>query len=276
VEVAETPAEQESALDRLMAAKGWTDPSQIAEAYEYLESRAGRQGQELGDLRKLVEDKFESLEQQQQRPQVSDWDSLIDDNPARAYQVALQNGDQYHAQAARQAWDDLAPGSPDMYDANRFMYGKISELENRLTETTQPIQQQARENELAAAYQTARDKYTDWDAREQAMKQAVEASPFTRSLIVNALESGDYDQKVEALDTLYKLTAGPVDPANLRAAAKDIARVQAEENQRAKEAAMVASGTAAVDPPRLSEADQIAAEWDKLDAPWKSGWLEPS
>jgi hypothetical protein len=92
---------------------------------------------------------------------------------------------------------------------------------------------------------------------------------------VNALESGDYNQKVEALDTLYKLTAGPVDPANLRAAAQDIARVQAEENQRAKEAAMVASGTSSVDPPRLSEADQIAAEWDKLDAPWKNGWLEP-
>jgi len=234
----------------------------------------GRQSEEVGEIRQLRE-QMAVLQEQQQRPQVSDWDSLIDENPARAYQTAVAQNDAFRTQQAREAWEDLSPGAPDMFDANRYLYKKLTDLEQRVTKTTAPLQQQA-QTQIAGVYEAVRKQYPDFDQFESAMSQLIDTRPMLKDMFAKVVQQGSPDEQFAYLEDLHALASGRK-ADTLREAAKEVARDHATETLRAKQEAQVASASANMDtgPSRTAAqqmADRIGAEWDEIEKPYKDGW----
>ena len=228
---------------------------------------AGRLSNELGELRKLQE----QIAENQARPQVSDWESLIDDNPAKAAQIALQAGNNIAYQQARQAWDELAPGAPDLFEQNLRFQKQLADMEAKLHETTAPIAAQQTTQQVAQAYSQIKERYPDWDEFEDAMAQAVETRPLLKESLSKVLSSGDTVQQVAALEDLYLITAGRKSDT-LAAETKKVAQSLAEETLQAKQDAVVVSATSAVvEQPRTRHDDlwDVAAADEEARA---SGW----
>jgi hypothetical protein len=226
---------------------------------------AGRLSNELGELRKLQEQALEHA----QRPQVSDWDSLIEDSPEQAARLAIQNGDNYRYQQAREAWNDLAPGAPALFEQGLRMEKQIADLEARFTQTTQPLQQQQQTQNVAAAYQQIQAKYPDFDKFEDAMAEVVETRPLIKESLTKVLTTGSHEEQVAFLDDLYVLTAGRTSDT-LRQAQTEAAQSFAAETQQAKQDAIVVSATATA-----AEPAQAKTWWDVAEADEKrraDGW----
>jgi hypothetical protein len=226
---------------------------------------AGRLSNELGELRKLQEQALEHAS----RPQVSDWDSLIDDDPARAAQIALQAGDNYRYQQAREAWNDVAPGAPEVFEQNLRLQKQMQELEQRFTQTAEPLAAQQKTQQVATAYSAIREQYPDFDKFEDAMAEVVETRPLVKRNLAAALQSGDAEEQYAVLEDLYLITAGRKSDT-LREAQTQAAQSFAEETLKAKQDAVVVSATST-----QAEPVQPKTWWDEAladDASRDSGW----
>jgi hypothetical protein len=248
------------------------DPSALQAQIAALEKRladkddfAGRLSNELGELRKLQEQTLEHA----QRPQVSDWDSLIEENPAQAAQLALQNGDNYRYQQAREAWNDLAPGAPEVFEQNLRLQRQMQELEQRFQQTTAPIAERQSKEQIANAYVQIQAKYPDFDKFEDAMAEVVETRPLIKESLTKVLTSGSPEEQVAFLEDLYMLTAGRVTDT-LRQAQTEAAQSFAQETLQAKQDAIVVSATSTA-----AEPAQPKTWWDVAEADEKrraDGW----
>jgi hypothetical protein len=226
---------------------------------------AGRLSNELGELRKLQEQALEHAS----RPQVSDWDSLIDDDPARAAQIALQAGDNYRYQQAREAWNDVAPGAPEVFEQNLRLQKQMADLEQRFTQTAEPLAAQQKTQQVATAYSAIREQYPDFDKFEDAMAEVVETRPLVKRNLAAALQSGDANEQYAVLEDLYLITAGRKSDT-LREAQTQAAQSFAEETLKAKQDAVVVSATST-----QAEPVQPKTWWDEAladDASRDSGW----
>jgi hypothetical protein len=226
---------------------------------------AGRLSNELGELRKLQEQALEHAS----RPQVSDWDSLIDDDPARAAQMALQAGDNYRYQQAREAWNDVAPGAPEVFEQNLRLQKQMADLEQRFTQTAEPLAAQQKTQQVATAYSAIREQYPDFDKFEDAMAEVVETRPLVKRNLAAALQSGDANEQYAVLEDLYLITAGRKSDT-LREAQTQAAQSFAEETLKAKQDAVVVSATST-----QAEPVQPKTWWDEAladDASRDSGW----
>lgn len=268
-EPADEAAAEEQAAERARDEKGRfakqedTDAAALKAQIEALEKRladkddfAGRLSNELGELRKLQEQALE----QQSRPQISDWDALIEDNPARAAQVALQAGDGYRYQQARQAWDELAPGAPDLFEHNFRLQKQLDELAAELKQGIAPIAEQQQVATTAAAYKRALEQYPDFDQHEETMQQIVDTNPVLKDALQLAVKSGDQDKQYSALSTIYQLATGRASDT-LTAEAKKVAASLAQETLQAKQDAIVVSATS-----NASEPAQPKTWWDVAEA----------
>jgi uncharacterized coiled-coil protein SlyX len=223
------------------------------------EESLGRQSEELGELRKLRA-QMDQLQEHVQRPVVSDWDSLIEDNPEQAARLAIQGGDNYRYQQAREAWNDLAPGAPALFEQGLRMEKQIADLEARFTQTTQPLQQQQQTQQVAQAYQQIQAKYPDFDKFEDAMAEVVETRPLIKESLTKVLTSGSPEEQVAFLEDLYVLTAGRASDT-LRAAQTEAAQSFAQETLAAKQDAIVVSATSTA-----AEPVQAKTWWDVAEA----------
>jgi hypothetical protein len=254
------------------AAPEEADASQLQAQIAQLEKRladkddfAGRLSNELGELRKLQEQALEHA----QRPQVSDWDSLIEESPEQAARLAIQGGDNYRYQQAREAWNDLAPGAPALFEQGLRMEKQIMDLEARFTQTTQPLQQQQQTQQVAQAYQQIQAKYPDFDKFEDAMAEVVETRPLIKESLTKVLTTGSPEEQVAFLEDLYVLTAGRASDT-LRAAQTEAAQSFAAETLAAKQDAIVVSATSTA-----AEPAQAKTWWDVAEANEKrlaDGW----
>jgi hypothetical protein len=244
--------------------------AQIAQLEKRLADKdefAGKMSNELGELRKLQEQIAES----QSRPHVSDWDSLIDSDPFQAYQLALQSGDQYRISQAREAWNDLAPGVPAMFDANRALYGEVQALQNQVKQTTASQSETQQTQQMAQAYSAIKEKYPDYDKFEDAMAEAVETRPLLKKALTESLASGDANEQYAVLEDLYLVTAGR-NSDTLRDAKQQAAQSFAAETLQAKQDAIVASSTSTpVEEPR-SRHDDLWALGEEDEAIRSAGW----
>jgi hypothetical protein len=226
---------------------------------------AGRLSNELGELRKLQEQALEHA----QRPHVSDWDSLIEDNPEQAARLAIQGGDNYRYQQAREAWNDLAPGAPALFEQGLRMEKQIQDLEARFTQTTEPIAARQQTEQVAGAYSAVKEKYPDFDKFEDAMTEIVETRPYVKESLTKVLTSGSPEEQVAFLEDLYVLTAGRASDT-LRAAQTEAAQSFAQETLAAKQDAIVVSATSTA-----AEPAQAKTWWDVAEANEKrlaDGW----
>ena len=262
--------------ERLYAGK-LKSVEELERAYLELEQRSGRTSQELGELRALREEMAairERVEQPAPTPIPSNWDDVLDDNPAKAAKMALDAGDRERYEEAKAAWDAESPGAPEIYEQNMILQYELSQVKAKVEAQQQPVQSEREVNATAQALQKVKEAHPDWDKFEDAMAQVMEERPLYSSALREAVEAADADAQAAIFGDLYQLVAGRRSE-NLTQVTEEARRAAADAQLRARQDAVVVSATGNATEVKLSEADRIAAEWDKLDAPYSSGWLEP-
>lgn len=268
--VKQEEAVTESQPDEMLLGK-FKSADDLVRAYQELEQHTGGLRQELGQLRQEVQTVAERAE----RPTIpSNWETLLDDNPAQAAKLALDAGDRAKYEEAKRVWDSESPGAPELYEQTMLLNYELEQVKEAVAATQAPQVEQMQVNATAQALATVKQQHPDFDDFETGMSQLMQERPLYMSAFKEAVVAADVSAQAAILNDLYDLVAGRRSD-NLTQAQQEVNRDAAEQQLRARQDAVVVSATSNASEPVLSEADRIAAEWDKLDAPYRTGWLEP-
>jgi hypothetical protein len=232
----------------------------LAESQSYI----GSLHQELGGLRQELANAAQAW--QNPRPQ-QDFESLLEENPQQAALMALNAGDHAAYQRAKQEWNDISPGAPDLFEANLRLQRQVQDIQQQVQAVSAPVQQQQQIQSLASVYRQVASENPDFEELRPAMVQVVnELADSGYDWITPAIESGDLRQAYSAMTTMVKL-ARAHEGGNLASAAQAAARQHVAETEAAKREAIVASATSTVasdDQPR-SPADALWDQWAEHD-----------
>jgi len=241
------------------------DPVKALKAATEAQALLGRQGRELGELRAWAEQHL-AAEAAPAQPQFDQdaLDTWFFENPSRVPDVArdaFYAGNQQLADAALAAWKEIDSRAASAFETEMITQRVRAEIH----------QEAASREQLAASWHEAAERFAqdhpDLDQLAPKMREIAPQYPG----IVQVLQSGDPQSKLEVLDFLYEKARGQ-SADTLRATAREIAREQAEEATEAIKKAAVASSAAAVPAGRGDDiAARIAADWDTLDAPYAPG-----
>lgn len=244
------------------------DEAKALKAAANQDSLLGRQAQELGQLRAQqaqLAAYLQAQEQQAAQRQTGpiDWETLIDEDPAYATQLAYQQGNEPAYRAAAQAWEELSPGTPNVWYENEQMKGAMGQVTSALTsqrQVEQARQMAQRADELVRQYPDLPDALDD-------MSQIAPRFPYE----LRALVSGTPEEALAATESLY-LKAKAMKSEEFVQRAQAIARSQTQEEMRVREGASVASASRTHTEPPLSAEERIAADWGKRDQMLAEGW----
>ena len=258
-EAAAEPETAQETVERLLAGKYKTSED-LERAHLEAQALIDRQGNELGQYRQYLQQLAEQQQRQAQAP--SDWDSLIDENPAYAAQLAYQQQNPHAYRAAMEAWEDVSPGTPSVWLQNM-------QLQAQAAETAQHQQQQQWNESLA---QFARENPGIDAIPTEELLAAGQNNPAFLEMIQ---KSTNPEARLGALRVLYLEAeqARGRKSETLVTAAQDIARVQAEATREAKAEAILSSANANLDGgPKKSGAEQVGDQWRQMEEHLHSGW----
>ena len=269
-EAAAEPA-VEAAPDTLILGK-FKNAEEVINAYTELEKHTGGLRNELGELRRMFEERLNQPAPPPVGAPVAITQDLIDQNPGYAVQLAYEQGNEPALRLAFEQWEDAEPTKAAAWYAQQLVAQERAEMQAQFAQLRAEIQPAAERADTEAFQAGLREYVAEKpDAAEfiQGGHLAALANEF--SWARETLERGTPQQQIEAIKSLHAIHRGR-NTDNLRVATQEVARATAEEAQREREEAFVASpsGTPGAVKPR--EADTIAAEWDKLQAPIESGW----
>lgn len=220
-----------------------------------------RQAEELRELRQVQEAMWQQqqYQQQQQHSAGMDWETLIDTNPAQATQLAYQQGNQAAYYQAVQAWEEVAPGAPELWSQNLAMRQQVDAL--------------AQESQAQRGMQAIDSLIRQYPDFEQQVDRIIEILPRYPHE-GKALVSQNPNEVLAAMESLYlKATRGPVDPATLAAQVQETARKLAHDEQQAVAEASVVTASRTQKEPALSTAQAIGASWDtEAEKRLNDGW----
>lgn len=256
-------AEPEDPEVQAILAKYGGDQAKALKALAESQSYIGSLHNELGELRQTVA----QAQQEWQRPRLqTDFDALLEENPQQAAMMALQAGDHAAYSRAKQEWNDISPGAPDLFEQNLRTQAELREIREALAQTQAPLVEQGRRQHLARAYQEVAQANPDFeDLRPQMAEVVTELESVGYDWITPALESGDQAQARGALHALVKM-ARAHRTGNLAQAAQEAARQHVAETEAAKRDAIVASATSTVATTEdKSPADALWDQWAQFD-----------
>lgn len=249
----------EETVERLLAGK-YKTAEELERAHLEAQALIDRQGNELGEWRQYVQQLAEAQQRQAQAP--SDWDALIDENPAQAAQLAYQQQNPHAYQAAMEAWEDVSPGTPAVWAQNMQLQAQMA--------SAQQHQLQQQWNESVAQF--ARDNP---GIDEIPLDELMEAGQRNPAFIEMIQRSTSPEARLGALRVLYLEAeqARGRKSDTLVTAARDIAREQAEATREAKNEAILASATANLDGgPKKTGAELVGDQWRAMDQHLHDGW----
>lgn len=241
------------------------DPAKALKAAVNAQALLGRQGQELGELRRIVEERLPEPEPAPQ-PQY-DQDALevwFAEHPTQIPELAARaylEGNEQVLNTAIAAWEDVDRG------AARAFERKIAVAEARRELSAESEQR----NQIVDEWSDAAEKFAEAhpDLEQVAPKMRELAPQFPN--MIQILRTGDPGSKLEVLEFLYDKARGQ-SADTLVTSARSIAREQAREAEEAIAGAAVASASSVVAGIEPSKAEQIAREWETADAPYRDGW----
>lgn len=266
-EPAAEQAAEEPAADEPPALIGgkFKTVDELLKSYQELERNRGQMANELGELRKTVD----QIQQQPTPPPFYGYgpsDEQIDQQPVEIAQWALQNGDENTYMRAIQA----------MYDsADPQLAVQATRLE--LARGTAPLYQELQELRAQAGKQQADQgieqwakEHPDFDRHQARMVELAQANPD----IQRTLELGNPAAARLVLDHLYTIAASEArqTPENFAQAVRDAASNAARDaQQEAADAAVLQAGKAASEAPKLTAAEKLGQQWAEIDAAY-DGW----
>jgi hypothetical protein len=263
---AKQEAEQELILGKFKS------QDDLVESYRQLEARLGQthaERQELNELRQMIQEQGQQFQQAVNRPRY-DFDTLIEEDPARATMIAYENGDQHNVQRAAAAWNEMSPGAPQLWVQNIQLQRRIDEIDQRV----QPVEQRAAQSEFGRGIREVEAEYGPLaEIIERA--QTADIPDEVSQLLLHSVQNGTPEQQIGAIKALARLsTPGQPSADNLTEAARAIARETAEEADRAVAEAAVASAAQTRPEPAApkGEADRLWEAWEQFEAPRRDGY----
>lgn len=241
----EETAAQEA--ERLYAGR-YRSVEELERAVQEKEQFIARQGTELGELRKLSEtlEQLPAHLQEAVKPRPSyDWETLIEDNPAQAAQLALAEGNQFALQRAVEAWDEVAPGAPMVWAQNQQLQQQMQQLQEANQQAVQPLEERFARQQAEQAYASFAQSHPDIDALTPLMLQIAQETPQLQAWL-----QGSADEQLLVLDHLYlkaKTQTQTRNEGTLASAQAEADAARAMEARAAKENAAVASQTKTAD-----------------------------
>lgn len=212
------------------------DISKALRAAVEAQTLIGRQGQELGEARKLREE-IEQLRSMVQAPApvIPNVSELLEENPQALANWALQSGNEQVYDQAMEAWAEIDPRGASRFEMQLMLSEIERRMESRIQPIAEPFAEQTSARELVTAQKQMAAKYPDFN---EIMSTATEAElqGFPRDVAEKA-HTGNAQEKAAALETLYRWVkaeralSGPMtqtdDSAAQRQAEADEAKIQA-------------------------------------------------
>ena len=241
---------------------------ELAAAYQELDSFRGQQANELGELRRQVE---QIAAQTAPQPQAYDTDAIADhfaEHPTAilpAIEQAYQSGDRALVHLGIKALDDTNPVLAGELRSEIAKRDAVAEMQQQM----RPAMQVAETADLQGRAQDMAARYPDIGEFLASDNLATLAEQFP--LAKRAIVEGSAEDRFSAIESLYLIQKGRATD-NLKDTSRKVARETAEQAAVLREEGFVASATQTAGAAELSPAEKIAAQWDEMDAPLKSGW----
>lgn len=199
------------------------DPAKALRSAVEAQNLIGRQGQELGDLRKQVEE-IKAAQESRVTPQAfpGDLDEAIEENPSEVAKWALTQNQPGVYNAAMISWYEENPREAGRFERALEMDMLKREMEEKLQPAIEPARQQTQARSMAQAQSELRETYSDLDS---ILESATEAE--VSGLDATAIRQLQETNPKAALETIYRwVKAGrPAEPQAASPEQKEAARV---------------------------------------------------
>jgi hypothetical protein len=214
-DVPEAPAEVVPQGDPAVAAflnKYGGDVDKALEGAVHLQRKSGAQSNELGDLRRMVDELSNlsaSIQAQTQAPQMDqatvDWyDQQVMDNPPQALEWARQQGNQMLVQRGLSVWKEIDPYEAAVYTNRLDNQALAAQVQAQMRQQAQlPL-----DATVNLALQNVRGRNPQFANYDDALEATLGRHPFAAKALEQAASSGDPAQIEGAIETLYSLAVG--------------------------------------------------------------------
>jgi hypothetical protein len=242
---------------------------ELEKAYREAEQRLGQQSNEVGQLRRDLDEQkgaISAMQSSSNAPQITDdlvsqVDELASENPQGAAMWALENQPLLYNRVM-QIWAGTDPLGAGRFE-NALMRDQMQQemteqFEKKYGSTVSTVTEQTQASQFDTAWRAVATKVPDLADRADAMMEAAAAAPE----LAAALQSGDVASKERLIENLYWLAKGK-QADHLAAAATDLGRQQQKDASARKRGASVASGSSA----------QARGEKTNIES-WKEQFLE--
>ena len=216
VEIEDEPQAQAESKDPAVQAilnKYGGDVDKALNAMVHLQRKNGEQSNELGDLRRMVDELSQLREtvqadyQQRQQNQpldqgTVDWfDEQLLQNPQGALEYARQSGNNLLFQRGLAQWKEMQPGDYAVYVNNLNNAALYQQMQQQVSAASQlPA-----DANMHMALQNVRAKSPEYVNYDDAIGETLEKYPYMKQAVTNAAASGDRQQLEGAIETLYAL-----------------------------------------------------------------------
>ena len=214
--VEEVAAEQEPTGDPAVAAflkKYNNDVDKALAGAVHLQKKAGEQSNELGDLRRMVDElsqlretvQADYYQRQQNQPLdqgTVDWfDEQLMQNPYGAVEYARQQGNQLLFQRGIAQWKEMQPYEAAVYTNNL----NNAQLRQELEQVRSSASQLPADANMHMALQNVRANNPEYVNYDDSIEETLGKYPYIQKVVNDAYASGDRQQLEGALETLYAL-----------------------------------------------------------------------
>lgn len=193
------------------------DPATLNKAIQgavHLQRKAGEQSNELGDLRRMV-DELSALRETVQAdyqaranaPQpvdqaTADWfDQQVMQNPHQALAWAQQQGNQLLVQRGLDTWKEVDPYGAASYRNDL----QLAQMQQQMEQRLQAAQQLPIDATVNMALQAVRTRNPGFISYDEALADTLERYPYQAQQLQAAASSGNREQLEGAIETLYSL-----------------------------------------------------------------------
>lgn len=293
VDVEVVAEESDPEVEKLhnVLAKFGIDPEQatsgqlnMAKSLRELERIEGERRGEIGDLRAALEALPAQIGSHiasaqpaaPPPPPVQITADLIEQNPGYATSLAYEQGNQAALSIAFEQWKLEDPASAGAWAATETMKAELAAQKAEHERQLRELEARVAPAAAASEEQKLRHLFAQAETANPGLSEFAASADFEAvgaefPGLVAQIASGSPDQKVEAVTALHQIHRGRISD-NLKVTKEEIARQQAETAQQVREDAFVASASTTSSGVKPSKADEIAAEWDAIDAPHRDGW----
>lgn len=202
VEAPETPSYPEPVQKYLEKYQG--DIAKALEAAAHAASKIGEQGQELGELRQLVEQLANRPEPRApQTPFIPEQvQNAILENPGSVAQWALQNENPTVYEAAVREWYDQEPMAASRFEMQNAIQGVASTLAEQIAPEIKTVRETQQSRQVADAHASLARRYPDFN-EVLGSASADEVAGIDRNLLESAMQQNPES----ALEYVYRWVA---------------------------------------------------------------------